>query len=97
MAPGDVLMIVQDQILKIAQGKNGGLLTLGMLGTIWSSSSAVTAIISTLNDAYDIQEGRPWWKVRLIALGLSHRDAVLLLYVVSLALALLALATMRMR
>ena len=34
---------------------------------------------------------------RLIALGLSHRDAVLLLYVVSLALAVLALATMRMR
>jgi len=34
---------------------------------------------------------------RLIGLGLSHRGAVLLLYVVSLALALLALATMQMR
>jgi UDP-N-acetylmuramyl pentapeptide phosphotransferase/UDP-N-acetylglucosamine-1-phosphate transferase len=33
---------------------------------------------------------------RLIGLGLSHRNAVLLLYVVSLALALLALATMQM-
>src|SRR5438034_10840018 len=42
VAPGDVLTIVQDQILNIAHGKNGGLLTLGMLGTIWSSSSAVT-------------------------------------------------------
>lgn len=34
---------------------------------------------------------------RLIGLGLSHRSAVLLLYVVSLALALLALATMQLR
>lgn len=33
---------------------------------------------------------------RLIGLGFSHRNAVLVLYVVSLALALLALATMRM-
>ena len=45
--------------------KSGGLLTLGMLGTIWSTSSGVTAIIDTLNQAYDIQESRPWWKVRL--------------------------------
>jgi UDP-GlcNAc:undecaprenyl-phosphate/decaprenyl-phosphate GlcNAc-1-phosphate transferase len=34
---------------------------------------------------------------RLIGMGLSHRSAVLLLYIVSLALALLALATMQMR
>ena len=33
---------------------------------------------------------------RLLGLGLSHRGAVLLLYVVSLALAVLALATMQM-
>ena len=34
---------------------------------------------------------------RLLALGLSHRNAVLLLYVVSLALAMLALLTMQIR
>src|SRR3954466_12887654 len=48
VAPGEVLSIVQDQILKIAHGKNGGLLTLGMLGTIWSSSSGVGANTNTL-------------------------------------------------
>ena len=42
-----------------------------MLGTIWSTSSGVSAIIDTLNQAYDIQEARPWWKVKLIALGLT--------------------------
>jgi uncharacterized BrkB/YihY/UPF0761 family membrane protein len=29
----------------------------GMIGTIWSSSAGVTAIIDSLNQAYDIQEG----------------------------------------
>jgi membrane protein len=76
VAPSEVLSIVQDQILKIAHEKNGGLLTLGMLGTIWSTSSGLNAIIDTLNQAYDIQEGRPWWKVKLIALGLTVTLAV---------------------
>jgi membrane protein len=86
VAPYEVLTLVQDQILKIAQDKNGGLLTLGMIGTIWSTSSGVTAIIDTLNQAYDIQESRPWWKVRLIALGLTIALAVFI--VVSFALVL---------
>ena len=71
VAPSEVLSIIQDQVLKIAHEKNGGLLTLGLLGTIWSTSSGLDAIISTLNTAYDIQEGRPWWKVKLVALGLT--------------------------
>jgi len=71
VAPGEVISIIQDQILKIAHDKNGGLLTIGILGTIWSTSSGVDAIISTLNQAYDIDEGRPWWKVKLTALSLT--------------------------
>ena len=76
VAPSDVLGLIREQILKIAQDKDGGLLTLGMLGTIWSTSSGMTAIIDTLNQAYDIQEGRTWWKVRLTAVGLTVALAV---------------------
>jgi membrane protein len=71
VAPPDVLSIITDQILKISQGEQGGLLTIGMLITLWSSSAAMTAIIDTLNRAYDIEEGRPWWKTRLTAIGLT--------------------------
>jgi membrane protein len=76
VAPGEVLSIVQEQLLKIANDKSTGLLTLGMLGTIWSTSSGMTAIIDTLNQAYDIQESRPWWKVRLLAVGLTIALAI---------------------
>jgi membrane protein len=76
VAPYEALKIIQDQILTVAQDENGGLLTIGMLGTIWSTSAGVTAIIDTLNRAYDIEEGRPWWKVRLVALGLTVALAI---------------------
>jgi membrane protein len=64
-APPDVLDIVREQVTKIGESKDAGLLTTGMLLTIWSSSSGMQAIMSTLNRAYDIEESRPWWKVRL--------------------------------
>ena len=70
-APGDVVKIVQDQLTAISNSKNGGLLTVGFLGTLWSTSSAMTGIIDTLNKAYEIQEGRSWWKVRLLSVGLT--------------------------
>jgi membrane protein len=76
IAPGELLSLVQEQVLKIAHQQDGGLLTLGMLGTIWSTSSGVDAIISTLNEAYDIQESRPWWRVKLLAIGLTIALAV---------------------
>jgi len=85
-APTEVLILVRDQIVKIAQDKSGGLLTLGMIGTIWSTSSGVNAIIDTLNQAYDIQESRPFWKVKAIALGLTVGLALFI--VISFALVL---------
>ena len=75
-----------DQIEKIAQDKDGGLLTLGMIGTIWSTSSGVTAMIDTLNQAYDIQEGRPWWKVKAVALALTVALAVFIVVAFALVL-----------
>jgi membrane protein len=69
--PPEVLTIITDQITKISQGEQGGLLTVGVLTALWSTSAAMTAIIDTLNTAYDIEEGRAWWKVRLTAIALT--------------------------
>jgi membrane protein len=85
-APPEVLQIVTDQLTRISNGEQGGLLTIGMLIALWSSSAAMTSIIDTLNTAYDIEEGRPWWKVRLTALGLTVGVAVFILLAVALVL-----------
>ncbi len=85
-APHDVLQIIQGQITKISESKQGGILTFAFLLTIWSSSGAMVSIISTLNAAYDITEARPMWKVRLTAIALTIGMALFI--VVSIALVL---------
>ena len=71
VAPRDIMDILRDQMTTIAEGQNGGLLTFGLLMALWSSSAAVVAVTDALNRAYDIEEGRPWWKLRLTAIALT--------------------------
>jgi membrane protein len=92
VAPGEAIKLMQDQLLNIAGNKNGGLLTLGMLGTIWSTSSGVSAIMDVLNQAYDIQESRPYWKTKAIALALTIALAVFIVVATVLVLVGPALA-----
>ena len=74
-----MLGFLEAQLRRIANSDHGGILTLGLLGAIWSSSAALVAIVSSLNRAYDIEEARPWWKVRLTAIGLTLALALLVM------------------
>jgi membrane protein len=87
VAPSEVLSFLEEQLRRLSNADSGGILTIGILGAIWSSSAAVVAIIDSLNRAYDIEEGRPWWKVRLTAIGLTMSLALLILISFSLIVA----------
>jgi membrane protein len=87
-----VLGLLQDQMGRLANDDSGGLLTFGVAGALWSSSAALVSIVDALNRAYDIEEGRPWWKVRVVAVGLTVGVAVFVLGALSLVMAGPALA-----
>ncbi len=55
----------------LAQTTGTGVAWLSLLFALWSSSSATSGLIDTLNAIYDLQERRPWWKVRMISVALS--------------------------
>ena len=78
-APNEIISLIKDQMVKLSEGDQGGLLSLGLLGALWSSSAALSAIIGPINRAYDIEEGRSWWKVRLSAVCLTIGLAVFIL------------------
>jgi membrane protein len=72
---------------RLANDERSGLLTFGVASALWSTSAALVPIVWALNHAYDIDEGRRWWKVRLIASGLTLGVAVTVLVALSLVLA----------
>jgi membrane protein len=71
VAPEPMLAVIREQMARLAEGNHGGIATVGLLGALWSSSAALVAVIDAINRAYDIEEGRPWWKVRLTAIALT--------------------------
>ncbi|HVQ75165.1 MAG TPA: YihY/virulence factor BrkB family protein, partial [Candidatus Binatia bacterium] len=85
--PDDVLRILRDQIVKISEGKHGGILTLGLLIALWTSSAAMAGMIEALNRAHNVQEGRSWWRVRGLAVVLTVALAAFVLMSFALVLA----------
>jgi membrane protein len=86
-APPEILSLIREQMTNISGGENGGVLSFGFIAALWSSSAALVAMIDALNRAYDIEEARPWWKVRLTAIGLTIALAIFALAAFTLVVA----------
>jgi membrane protein len=87
VAPDAVIGIITQQMTRLANGDRSGLLSLGVVGALWSSSSAVTAVIDAMNRAYDIEESRSWLRVRVTSILLTIALALLVLIALVLVLA----------
>ncbi|MFC4103210.1 YihY/virulence factor BrkB family protein [Paenibacillus xanthanilyticus] len=59
---------ISEAFEEIQQSRSGSLLSFGLLITLWSASNGVSAVIKALNKAYDVEETRPFWKVKGISL-----------------------------
>jgi membrane protein len=86
-APQAVTDVLTQAMGSLSKQNSGGVLTFGFLITIWSSSGAMVSIITTLNAAYDVTESRPWWKTRIVAIGLTLALAVFVLMAMFLIIA----------
>jgi membrane protein len=86
-APQEMVTLVREQMVRLAEGNHGGILSIGLLGAIWSSSAALVAVITAMNKAYDIEESRPWWKVRILAMLLTVGTALFVVLSFALILA----------
>ncbi|WP_070121314.1 YihY/virulence factor BrkB family protein [Bacillus marinisedimentorum] len=69
--PSGTAKTFEKQVVNIVSSKNGGLLTFGIIGTIWSASNGMKAFMTSMNKAYDVDETRSFIKKRLIAILLT--------------------------
>jgi membrane protein len=84
--PADMFALLQGLLQNVREDQSGGLLTFGLLMALWSSSAAIVGVIYAMNQVYDIEEGRPWWKVRLTAIGLTIALAMFVLVALGLVM-----------
>lgn len=78
--------LVRSTVDELSNSAGAGKISFGLLATVWAASNGMGAISETLNTAYEVKETRPYWKVRLVAVGLTA--ALALLIVTALALLL---------
>ena len=79
LLPAQTVPMVEAVLLDVLGPHQRAWLSLGTIGTIWTASSAFDAMIEALDFAYDVRDTRPFWKTRLLALGLAATAGCLLL------------------
>lgn len=85
--PGEAAGLFEQTVKNVVSNRNAGLLSFGLLFTVWSASSGVYAVMQELNNVHDVEEKRPFWKTRGIALLLTLASVVLVVGSLALAVA----------
>jgi membrane protein len=68
VAPADATRIIAQQIRDIHASRSFGLLTVGFVGAIWSASGGVVSLMDALNGLHHVEDRRPFWKTRGLAI-----------------------------
>lgn len=77
--PPSASQLIQATMVEVSAGSSGGKISFGLLAALWAASNGMSAITESLNIAYDVKEARPWWKTRLVAIGLTIALSVLII------------------
>ncbi|HLR67493.1 YihY/virulence factor BrkB family protein [Virgibacillus alimentarius] len=70
-APPEITELINTNLNQLINAQNGGLLSIGIIGTLWSASNGVNAITKAFNRAYEVEEDRSFIVARLIAIALT--------------------------
>jgi membrane protein len=84
LLPSESAQLLRDNVVKLVSERNGGLLTFGIIGTIWSASNGMNAFMKAMNIAFDVKETRSFVKARLVSILLTI--GLILAFIVALIL-----------
>ncbi len=86
LMPRSASALIRTTVEEITQNAGGGKISFGLLATLWAASYGMGAIGETLNVAYGVKETRSWWRVRLLAIGLTIALAAFIISALALVL-----------
>ena len=69
--PQDVASVLRTQVDAVIEARNVGLISIGILGALWTASSGIGTLIKGLNRIHAVKEHRPFWKRFAVSIGLT--------------------------
>lgn len=82
--PGEIYLLIEETLNEILTTQNTGLLSFGIIATIWSASLGMDALIKSLNFSYGVEENRPL----IVSRGMSIVLTILMIFILIIALVL---------
>jgi membrane protein len=70
-APKEALQLIEKTVSEVMSERNGGLLSFGIIGTIFSASNGINAIVVAFNRAYNVKESRSFIVSRVMSILLT--------------------------
>lgn len=77
--PGSASQLIEKTLSEIGGPHNGSKISLGLLFSLWSATAGMSAVMDTLNAAYEVRETRSFLRRNAIAIVLTLALAVLVL------------------
>ncbi|MBC6139062.1 YihY/virulence factor BrkB family protein [Listeria innocua] len=67
-APDQIMDFLEENLNTLLTQKNGGLLSIGIIATLWSASNGMNAVMKSLNKAYGVTNKRNYVIQRLLSM-----------------------------
>ncbi|RDU36103.1 ribonuclease [Neobacillus piezotolerans] len=83
-APEEAMALIETSLNSVMEKRSGGLLSIGIIGTIWSASNGINALVRAFNKAYNVRESRPFIVARGMAIVFTF--GMITVFIVALAL-----------
>lgn len=83
-APVEAMDLIEKNLKEIMHNRNGGLLSIGIIGTIWAASNGINAIVGAFNKAYNVKESRSFFVSNGMAILLTL--GMILVFIIAIAL-----------
>ncbi|PIG95237.1 YihY/virulence factor BrkB family protein [Gloeocapsopsis sp. IPPAS B-1203] len=82
VAPDEALFLIRNFAQEITQNRNRGLFSISFVAAIWIASGALNTIMTALDQIHQIppKQTRPFWKAKLISIGLTIGSIILLVF-----------------
>lgn len=76
--PREAYAVIEEEIARLQQQPPVGLISVGLLITIWLASSLFVAVMDAMNRIYGVRETRSFLKIRLTAIGMTIVQSAIL-------------------